>query len=941
MPPRITFTAMKALRRYEFGERLADLLGQSRRDVRVRITLLVASGLIPAGARGPGSPPATSGYAADLLLGIMAAPQQAATVDAVQSYRALVPTSLAADATTARVALSAPLATDAPADASIPDLPQRLRGLPLSAVLTRLLDHAAEARTADALARLVFGLWVCRGFPVAGLQYRVGLHGRSALITQRYELPDGTRPPAWLDPERDGVADAGLFHTTFLPAARLLDIGRLIVPDHERTSAVIDLQRTIGEVSSLAKLARRSRDRRPWQAFLDKAKDALETIDGGEDAGRDYLTEVTGFGANPGDLKMWTHIPEELPENAPLVVLLHGCTQTAAGYDRGTGWSTLADRHGFALLLPEQKRTNNPLRCFNWFKDSDTTRDSGEAQSITEMVDRICRDHGLDRSRVFVTGVSAGGAMTSALLAAYPDVFSGGAIIAGVPFDAAEGLQDAFEVIFQGRSRPAEEWGAAVRAASPHAGPWPRISVWHGAADSTVKPLNSEEIIKQWRSVHGLDEAPTIEDQVQGHARRSWQDAAGNTLIEAYTVNGMGHGVPIDPTAPDGCGTPAPFIIDAGISSTTHIARFWNLTDVVREVKPRVRKAPPKPERARDTMGVDPKPSPWAGDAPAWPTVEAMPIVEVMSPQPREGGDSAAASVAGVDLGTIVNRSFATAELFPDRVRTSANRESSPTPGLGLNVHEIVSTSLEAAGLLSRDSAARAKGGKAPLGIDIPGIIATSFEAAGLMRRKAAERTKADLADKAATVPPSSPSADKPEQAASPDPAPEAPPVKEDRSSQSQAEQNTGAPAGWFGEGWELTETDSTGNDAQPILHGKAVSGSGTAIERAVRTISCQLTLGPKPRLAYRRRLDLQAAANPYTRAGFAVLIDGEAIDEASAVGMDHREEDWCQSSDIDLTRFADQTVTLTFEVSAGSNVFVEVSAAAWIRDIAVTNAAD
>ena len=85
---------------------------------------------------------------------------------------------------------------------------------------------------------------------------------------------------------------------------------------------------------------------------------------------------------------MFAYVPADLPPRAPLVVVLHGCTQTAGGYDAGTGWSTLAERFGFALLLPEQKRANNPNTCFTWFSPGDTTRDRGEALSIRQMIEQ-------------------------------------------------------------------------------------------------------------------------------------------------------------------------------------------------------------------------------------------------------------------------------------------------------------------------------------------------------------------------------------------------------------------------------------------------------------------------------------------------------------------------------------------------------------------------
>src|SRR6478736_1551839 len=146
------------------------------------------------------------------------------------------------------------------------------------------------------------------------------------------------------------------------------------------------------------------------------------------------LRENFGFGSNPGNLRMFVYRPPTLADNPALVVVLHGCTQSAASYDLGAGWSTLADRYGFVLLLPEQTSANNPKTCFNWFLPGDTRRDRGEALSIRQMIEKTIGAHGIDRKRVYVTGLSAGGAMTAAMLATYPEVFAAGAIIAGLPY---------------------------------------------------------------------------------------------------------------------------------------------------------------------------------------------------------------------------------------------------------------------------------------------------------------------------------------------------------------------------------------------------------------------------------------------------------------------------------------------------------------------------
>ena len=324
------------------------------------------------------------------------------------------------------------------------------------------------------------------------------------------------------------------------------------------------------------------------------------------------LTETTEFGSNPGDLRMFSFVPADLPKSAGLVVVLHGCTQSAAGYDVGAGWSALAEHYGFALLMPEQKLSNNANGCFNWFLPEDTTRDSGEAGSIRQMIEQMTRTIGLDRRRIFVTGLSAGGAMTSAMLAIYPDVFAGGAIIAGLPYGIASNVQEALKGMFQSPPRAAAELGDLVRNASAHDGPWPKLSVWHGSADRTVNPANADEIVKQWLDVHQLPAAPMSEATVDGYPRQIWWNADGETVIESTTITNMAHGTPLGTADNDErYGAEGAFLIEAGISSSYHIAQFFGLTERIRQPQEGSREKPkesldrvsppilaPAPERA-------------------------------------------------------------------------------------------------------------------------------------------------------------------------------------------------------------------------------------------------------------------------------------------------------------------------------------------------------
>ena len=320
-----------------------------------------------------------------------------------------------------------------------------------------------------------------------------------------------------------------------------------------------------------------------------------------------HLRELVGFGTNPGALRGWSYVPDGLPADAGLVVVLHGCTQTAAGYDRGAGWSQLAERHGFALLFAEQQRSNNPNLCFNWYSPADTRRDGGEAQSIRQMIGAVVTANTIDPARVFITGLSAGGAMASVMLATYPELFAGGAIIAGLPFGCATTVPEAFDRM-RGHGLPGEATLAAkLRQASEHNGRWPSIAVWHGTADRTVDVLNADAIISQWRAVHGVGATPDRVDTVDGHPHRAWLDAAGHTVIEEYRIAGMGHGTPLD-TSDRGCGAVAPFMLEVGISSSVRSAQSWGLVPAAGPSVglPRPERRSVEPSRGQATRtGVD------------------------------------------------------------------------------------------------------------------------------------------------------------------------------------------------------------------------------------------------------------------------------------------------------------------------------------------------
>jgi poly(hydroxyalkanoate) depolymerase family esterase len=285
------------------------------------------------------------------------------------------------------------------------------------------------------------------------------------------------------------------------------------------------------------------------------------------------VAEEFEFGPNPGHLRLFHYLPPGLKRGAPLVVVLHGCGQSAAGYGLGAGWFQLAGEQGFAVLAPEQRAINNPRTCFNWFLPADTARGSGEAASIRAMVAFMLDRYGLDPARVFITGLSAGGAMAAAMLAAYPEVFAGGAIIAGVPVGAARNGHEALEAMKAPPARDQRAWADAVRRASAHQGPWPVVSIWHGLDDRIVHPGNGEASVAQWAGLH--DVAHAQEETLGNDRHRRWHDGSGRPVLESHAIAGLGHGTPIAPRRGHGIG--APFLLDVDIDSSLQIAQFWGL----------------------------------------------------------------------------------------------------------------------------------------------------------------------------------------------------------------------------------------------------------------------------------------------------------------------------------------------------------------------------
>lgn len=300
-------------------------------------------------------------------------------------------------------------------------------------------------------------------------------------------------------------------------------------------------------------------------------------------AGR--VSEIPSFGSNPGGLRMLAYVPGlAAPPGQPLIIVLHGCRQDAGSFARDAGWLALADRLRIPLVLPEQVIANNRHRCFNWYRPGDVGRGGGEALSIRQMVRAATKHFASDRRRVFIVGLSAGGAMSVAMLAAYPTVFAGGAAVAGLAAGVAS--TGPMALLRMLRADPYRSRAGLVAAVLAHAPAkvrpartrrtWPRLSIWHGDQDRSVNPANAEVLAAQWTGLHGLDPDPTTDAGIApGVRRRAW-GRPGRPAVELWTIAGMGHGFPVDAGVVGG-GRPGPWVLDAGLAGARHIAAFWGI----------------------------------------------------------------------------------------------------------------------------------------------------------------------------------------------------------------------------------------------------------------------------------------------------------------------------------------------------------------------------
>ncbi|WP_329214106.1 PHB depolymerase family esterase [Streptomyces sp. NBC_01485] len=256
------------------------------------------------------------------------------------------------------------------------------------------------------------------------------------------------------------------------------------------------------------------------------------------------LTEVTGFGTNPSNLKMYVYAPATVTAHPAVLVAVHWCGGSGSDMYSGTEYARLADQYGFVIVYPSVTRSS---KCFDVASPQALTRGGGsDPVGIKSMVDWVTAAYAADTSRVFATGISSGAMMTNVLLGDYPDVFAAGAAFSGVPF-ACFATTDGSEwnSACSGGTviHTAQEWGALVRGAYPgYTGTRPRMQVWHGTEDDVLRYANFGEEIKQWTNVQGVSQTPSATDSpASGWTRTRYGGTGDQAPVEAISLQGVGH----------------------------------------------------------------------------------------------------------------------------------------------------------------------------------------------------------------------------------------------------------------------------------------------------------------------------------------------------------------------------------------------------------------
>lgn len=247
--------------------------------------------------------------------------------------------------------------------------------------------------------------------------------------------------------------------------------------------------------------------------------------------------EQLAFANEAGSRDYKLYIPSSFTgEPVPLVMMLHGCTQSPDDFAAGTRMNLLAEEFGFLVAYPAQPKSSNPSKCWNWFRPGDQRRGQGEPALIAGIAQQVAKDYPIARSQIYVAGLSAGGAAAAIMGAVYPDIFAAVGVHSGLACGAASDIPSAFTAMRQGDPR-----GNQYRQTGSSC-PVPTI-VFHGDCDSTVSPVNGDQVVAQAKA--GADLTRTVDSgQSPGGIKFTCvieKDQDGRTVLEHWTLHGCGH----------------------------------------------------------------------------------------------------------------------------------------------------------------------------------------------------------------------------------------------------------------------------------------------------------------------------------------------------------------------------------------------------------------
>ena len=282
-------------------------------------------------------------------------------------------------------------------------------------------------------------------------------------------------------------------------------------------------------------------------------------------------TALIAFGLNPGELS--ASYFQGAKDNKNLIVLLHGCAQQGQVLAQQSGLMALADKKQFSLLIPQQSQDNNIQGCFNWFSSQDIEQNQGESLSIKNMITSVNADHHFNK--IYIIGLSAGGAMASSMLVNYPQLFTAGAIIAGIPYPCAHNLTTAIACMRSGPSQDPEQLTQLVHQINNSTNHWPTLSIWTGSQDTVVNPKNSQQLAIHWAELTQSSKQPIISEH-PGYKVSQWQGQNKQVNVELIEIENMGHGIAVAPQKIDG-GSEAPFVINTPISTVLYLLEAWEI----------------------------------------------------------------------------------------------------------------------------------------------------------------------------------------------------------------------------------------------------------------------------------------------------------------------------------------------------------------------------